>query len=239
MNTADLTILIPTRLRPHTVQELARAFADTCTADTTIIWCIDGCPREHEYTDAYDKAVTVYPRQRILTGPRRRLVATLNHHAVETASAVDAPFALGYLGDDHRPRTFGWDTAYLAGLRGLGSGIVYGDDGHQGANLPTQMAMTADIVRALGYLAPPHLVHMYCDNFWKDLGEGAGCLLYLPTVAVTHHHPGVGLGIWDASYRESNSADRYAADRAAYDAYRAERLAADIATVRTLRGRRP
>jgi hypothetical protein len=90
------------------------------------------------------------------------------------------------MGDDHFPRTHGWDQAYLDALRELGTGIVYGNDLLQGHRLPTQCAMTADIVRRWGYMALPTLRHMYVDNFWRDLGNAADCLRYLPEVVVEH-----------------------------------------------------
>lgn len=241
MNIPDLLIVCPSRQRPHAVAQLAQALADTCTANTHVLWCID----DLNELEAYDRAVR---QARFTTFRRMRLVASeahlgfigcLNRFGVGFLAAEPDVYALASLGDDHRPDTVGWDSAYLTELRRLGTGIVYGDDGHQGAALPTQMAMTADIVAALGYVAPPTLWHMYCDNYWKDLGEGAGCLSYLPDVVVTHHHPGTGKGTWDASYRESNSTGRYAQDEAAYREFvRSGALAADIATVTALRGER-
>ncbi len=236
---ADLVVLVPTRLRAHAVLELARAFADTATAGTELRWCVDGCPRAEQYEDQLDKALAIYPHQRMWLGPRRKLVGTLNHYGTWLAHQSFAPFALGYLGDDHRPRTVGWDEAYLAALHELGTGIVHGDDEHQGAGLPTQMAMTADIIRALGHVAPMALTHMYCDNYWRDLGQGAGCLRYLPDVTITHCHPGVGRGQWDASYHESNSAMQYETDRIAYAAHRQYYLSGEVAVVRALRGAHP
>lgn len=236
---SELVILVPTRQRPHTVAPLARAFANTCTADTTLLLCVDGCDRAGEYVDEWDAALSIYPHMAIREGPRRRLVGTLNHHAGRLAEAANPPFAIGFMGDDHRPETRGWDSRYLDALTELRTGIVYGDDGHQGANLPTQVAMTSDIIRRLGFMAPPPLTHMYCDNFWADLGRGADCIRYLSEVTVTHYHPGAGKATWDASYRESNAADRYASDKAAYDRYRAGYLDIDITAIRDLREDRP
>ncbi len=232
----ELVVIVPTRGRPAAVAPMARAFADTSTDDIWLVWCVDGDPtNEDRYRAEVAAARAVFPWQSLYSGPRRRLVGTLNHYARVLTAPTAGPTAIAYLGDDHRPVTYGWDTAYKDALDALGTGIVYGDDGHQGANLPTQMAMSADIVRVLGHVAPPVLTHMYCDNYWKDLGDGADCLTYLPDVQVIHHHPGTGNGVWDASYRESNSAARYAADRAAYERYRASDLRHDIDRVRSLR----
>ncbi len=231
---SGLVVLVPTRQRPHTVAPLAQAFADTCTADTWLIFCIDGCPQVADYHAAF-VAATRYPRLGMRSGQRRRLVGTLNHHAMDLVTGDAPPRAVGYMGDDHRPVTVGWDSAYLQALAELRTGLVYGDDSVQGANLPTQVAISADIITTLGFYAPPTLTHMYCDNFWKDLGEGADCLRYLPEVAVPHGHPSQGQTPWDDSYRESNSVQQYQDDRLAYDTYRRDHLAEDIEHVRGLR----
>lgn len=231
-----LAVVVPTRSRPQSVAPLVEAFAATCTADTWLILAVDGCAQMDAYKNAYRSALNTYPRLLCSVGPRRRLVGTLNHYANLLSTGPGfSPYAIGYMGDDHRPVSKGWDGGYLAALHELGTGVVYGDDLVQGASLPTQVAMTADIVAALGYMAPPSLAHMYCDNFWKDLGEGAGCLTYLPDVVVQHLHPSTGHSSWDASYRESNAAGQYAADKQAYDRFRTERLGADIDKVRGLR----
>lgn len=239
--TADLVVIVPTRERPHSVALLSEAFADTCTEETWLLWCVDECLQVGEYEDQILRARRLYPQQRMLTNPPMSYVAAMNFHAnklLQVASRTPL-FALAMLSDDHRPETVGWDQRYLAALRELGTGIVYGDDGHQGATLPTQMAITTDIIDALGYVAPPVLEHMYCDNYWKDLGEGAHCLRYLPDVKVTHYHPGAGKGVWDDSYRRTNAAEKYAQDKVAYDAFRdSGQLAYDITTVNAVRSKR-
>ena len=145
------------------------------------------------------------------------------------------PFAIGFMGDDHRPRTVGWDTAYLEALRELGSGIVYGNDLLQGERIPTQVAMTTDIVRELGFMAPPVLKHLYVDNFWRDLGTAAGCLRYLSNVVVEHMHPIAGKAPWDDGYARVNAPTMYSGDANAYAKWAAMDLAAAVEKVRALR----
>jgi hypothetical protein len=140
------------------------------------------------------------------------------------------------MGDDHMPRTVGWDAAYLEALRELGTGLVYGNDLLQGSSLPTQVAMTTDIVRALGYMAPPDLTHLYVDNFWRDLGRSAGCLRYLPDVIVEHRHPAAGKAQWDAGYARVNNSAMYEHDATAYEQYiGAGELHAAVDVVKMLR----
>lgn len=225
---ADLVIIVPSRGRPQAARELVEAFADTCTVDTLLAFAVD----------ADDPALGEYGPDRLTIGSHKSMVDALNRAArgfVDLGRGL-APFAVGFMGDDHRPRTKGWDQAYLDALRGLGSGIVYGDDKYQGERLPTQCAMTSDIVRALGYMAPPELTHMYVDNFWLGLGRAAGCIRYLPDVIVEHMHPYAGKAEMDAGYQRVNARQMYAKDEAAYLAYCSSRFPEDVAKVAGLRG---
>ena len=101
-------------------------------------------------------------------------------------------------------------------------------------SLPTAVFITSDIIRALGYMAPPCLKHMYLDNYWKALGEGAGCLRYLPDVVIEHMHPEAGKADVDAGYEDVWPLME--PDRAAYDGFvTSGGLKADVAKVRALR----
>jgi hypothetical protein len=222
---ADLVVIVPSRGRPQAARELADAFTATCTADTELLFAVD----------YGDPTVGEYPRFNTWISDSRSMVEALNNAAL---ARVDAPtlFAVGFLGDDHRPRTRGWDAAYLEALRELGTGIVYGDDLLQRRNLPTQVAMTADIVRTLGFMAPPALTHLYVDNYWLELGTGAACIRYLPDVVVEHRHPVAGKAQWDEGYARVNNSEMYARDEQAFREYYANRLASDVEKVRALVG---
>ena len=133
------------------------------------------------------------------------------------------------------PRSPGWAARHLAALRELGTGIVYCDDGYQHQALPTQWAMTVDIVRELKAMVPAEVEHLYCDNAVMDLGVAAGCLTYLPDVLIEHMNPYARKGTLDAQYQRVNSRAQYARDRPAYAAWRAEHLPGQAAAVRRLR----
>lgn len=227
---ADLVVIVPSRGRPEAATTLARVFADTCTADTRLLFAVDeDDPSDYGPLIAGDKV-------HVQVGDNATMVEALNRAATGLAVDVDPPFAIGFMGDDHCPRTYGWDNAYLEALRELGTGIVYGNDLLQGHRLPTQCAMTSDIVRALGYMGPPELRHMYVDNFWRDLGNAADCLRYLPDVTVEHRHPVAGKAQMDEGYLRVNAPAVYEADEAAYAEYTRTRFAGDVAKVQTLRG---
>jgi hypothetical protein len=229
---ADLVVIVPSRGRPKAAREFIEAFGETRTTAHLRLAVDFDDPTAPEY-----EAVTGKPfiDNCVLEGQPSSMVKALNAVAIALATQEDPPFALGFMGDDHRPHTEGWDEAYLEALHELGTGIVYGDDLLQGENLPTQVAMTTDIVRALGYMAPPTLTHLFVDNFWRDLGLAAQCLRYLPDVVVEHLHPIAGKAEWDEGHKRVNAPSMYAADRAAYTRYLATRFRADVAKVEGLR----
>jgi hypothetical protein len=227
---ADLTVIVPSRGRPEQCRALVQAFRDTCTADTRLVLSVDDDdPRCQDYIDIAFGGPG-FPVG-VFTGSNRSMVEALNR----AASEVDG-IAVGFLGDDHCPRTVGWDAAYLETLRELGTGIVYGNDLLQGERLPTQVAMTTDIVRALGWMAPPSLIHLAVDNAWLELGRAADFIRYLPDVIVEHRHPVAGKAQWDDGYKRVNAPEMYHRDLSEFDRWHREDMPSLVEKIRALRG---
>jgi hypothetical protein len=225
----DLVVIVPSRGRPEAARELALAFTDT-VATARLVFAVDA---DDPTRFSYAEALNSYPWTTVHLAPSpSTMVKTLN---VTAGLFANEAYAIGFMGDDHRPRTRKWDKLYVEALRELGTGIVYGDDLLQGERIPTQVAMTADIVRALGHMAPPTLTHLYVDNYWRDLGEAAGCLSYLPDVVVEHMHPIAGKADWDEGHKRVNAQAMYQRDAEAYGRYVTEHFAADLAKVQALR----
>lgn len=231
---ADLLVIVPSRGRPQSVARMVEAWRATGALDVAhLVWAVDADDPE---IDGYRQAVPAEagsaPVSRYEVPEWMPMVRKLD--LVATDAAETYPM-LGFAGDDHRPRTHGWATRYISELRALGTGIVYGNDRIQGERLPTQWAMTANIVRALGRMVPADVEHLYSDNSVLDLGRGADCIRYLPDVVIEHCHPVAGRGVWDRGYERVNSRRQYARDHAAYQRWRAERMVADVAAVRAIR----
>lgn len=224
---ADLTVIVPSRGRPEAAAALVEAFADTCRADTFLLFAVN----DDDPTRAgYERVVG--ERAGVTFVEASTMVEALNKVAVYRATEPGA-FAVGFMGDDHRPRTVGWDQAYLDALRDLGSGLVYGDDLLQGERLPTQVAMTADLIRELGFMCPPTLRHMYADNFWLTLGRALGRIRHLPGVVVEHLHPVAGKAEWDEGYRRVNADQVYREDGQAFHAYLRDQFSYHLVRLRT------
>jgi hypothetical protein len=225
---ADLLMIVPSRSRPGNVARLLQAWADTGAWDDADLLIA---------VDADDPALPGY----LALGPSwaRLTVADMWRpmvHKLELAAADHAGsyFALGFMGDDHLPSTPGWARRYLDALREAGTGIVYARDDYMDEKLPTQWAMTSDIVRALGRMVPAPVEHLYCDNAILDLGHAAGCIRYLADVLIQHRHYGNSLAPMDPQYQRVNSPAQYSIDKPIYEAWKRNQLAADAATVRDL-----
>jgi hypothetical protein len=137
------------------------------------------------------------------------------------------------MGDDHFPRTEGWDEKVVAELKNMGSGFVYGNDKLQGEAIPTQIFVTADIPLALGYFTLPFLKHLYADNFWLDFGKGLDAIKYLPDVVIEHMHPGAGKAAHDEGYEFSGSYQLDQEDKKAYQRYVQRSLADEVQRVKS------
>ncbi|HEY9375032.1 hypothetical protein [Streptomyces sp.] len=219
-----MVVIVPSRGRPDAARDLAQTFHRTCTADTELVFAVD---EDDPELPGYRSLLGVLT----LIRPNRSMVDALNRTAAEILHRQTPPQAIGFMGDDHRPVTVGWDGDYLDALAKR-PGFVYGNDRIQGARLPTQIAISTPVVATLGHMAPPTLHHLYVDNYWLTLGRSAGCISYLPSVVVEHLHPVAGTAEWDDGYRRVNAPDMYAQDRGAFRAHMAEHGPMEVLAVR-------
>lgn len=222
-----MVCIVPSRGRPGNIAALLEAWADTLSDGgfMTLAVAVDD---DDPHLDEYRKVMTGAPRWAGLwIDERRRLGGTLNHLAPMLAGINGS---VGFMGDDHRPRTKDWDkTIAEACVRGA---VVYGNDLIQGSALPTAVFLDSTIVRTLGYFVPPGATHLYLDNYWKLLGERLGTLRYLPEVVIEHVHPIAGKAAWDDGYAEVNSDEMYDADRAVFNEWVAFQMPEAIAKIR-------
>ncbi len=222
MSYNDLVVVVPTRGRPQNAKRLSDVFLDSYASVFFVV--DDNDPEIEGYAELGD-SVLVVPHG------RPGIVDPLNR-AVDLILRDSDPKYIGFLGDDHLPRTPDWDVRIIEALDQLGTGFVYGNDLLMGEALPTGVFMTTDIPRALGYMAPPILRHLYVDNVWLDWGREIG-IKYLDDVIIEHIHPNNGTAQWDDTYERCNS-PAVTLDKTSYDSYKSFRLPFDLTKLRAL-----
>ena len=205
----DLVILVPSRGRPQNIEDLLFSLQETKTASELIVIVDDDDETLDQYIELGCKIMMIAKQGKGMARP-------LNFAA---NIFKDDYRHFAFIGDDHRPRTEYWDQKLINALDEVGTGIAYGGDLLQGENLPTAVAMSGDIVRALGGMVPPGFIHLYLDNFWMQLGKDLKSFIYLPDVIIEHLHPVAGKAQWDENYRSVNAEEVYSADAKAFDEY--------------------
>lgn len=209
MSTPKIAITVPTRGRPHNLERLAQAAAETCELEFKIFARLD------------DDDEATYPaieNVEYLTGPRIFFSASLNELA---KLATDQGYThLALLGDDVLPETKGWDKIMVSSLRELG--VAYGSDGLEnlhGQDLPTHVVVPAEMFRRLGWLGLPTTRHLFCDNAWRELGKMTE-FIYHPDVKLTHLHRWNKTAPDDNTYQEANDKIKRENDRLAFETWR-------------------
>jgi len=229
----SLVVLCPSRNNPAALIEAATSFAATVTGPSTFfIGIVDfDDPKLEEYI-AKTTSDGIMLMQ-VPEGESGSMNAAMNWGARIWAEDADI---VGFIGDDHRFRTKGWDRVVEMVLNGQGGGLVYADDLAQRENLPTQVFISSNIIRALGWMGLPGARHLYLDNTWKYLGDEAGCLYYIPDIIIEHVHPAYGKATWDENHVRVNSKEMYDHDRAIYETWLQAKAAEDIELVRSTLG---
>jgi hypothetical protein len=219
----SLVMIVPTKSRPENMGRLLHAVNATAGDELErLVFAVDADePRLAEYQQEIPENTENSEWDWVDLVPvnvtPQRMGPVLNALAADRARWSGAEY-IGFMGDDHLPRTQDWDLELITALGGR-PGVAYGNDLAQGEKLPTAVVISSDIICALGFMCPPGQDHLYLDDFWKLLGETAGNLAYCPDTVIEHLHPHVGKARWDDSYAQNNSADQYKHDQDAYQRF--------------------
>jgi hypothetical protein len=218
-NEFDLTVYVPTKGRPENAERLQEQFYNTVSLNSRVVFILSTNDAKLDLYSNLNYSITVTP-------DKPGFVAPLNLGYWKDRREVFS-YALGFMGDDHFPRTPYWDEKILSELEYMKSGLVYGNDMFQGERIPTQIVMTANIPLSLGFMTPPQLKHLYADNFWLDFGRSINRIKYLPDVVIEHLHPAAGKAKHDEGYQFSGDFALDQEDKKAYYKYLQEDLEAD------------
>ena len=228
---SDLLILCPTRGRPAAAQEAYDSFILTAQLDSSeIMFLIDDDDPEIGGYEAHDYLHLTQPSP-------GNMVHALNAGALWAIENME-PKYIGFVGDDHRFRTPGWDIAFKGLLETRGGGMVYGNDTVRvDGDIPTQIVMSASIIQTLGWMGLPTCTHLYIDNVWRVIGDECKALFYMPDIVIEHLHPAAGKVEWDDGHKRVNTSQMYEHDAAAFSEWLSSQAESDIRKVREALGR--
>ena len=214
MTNTKLAIAVPSRGRPHNIQRLANALAETCTTDYTLWVRIDhDDPKSAEYLNLD------IPYTEFIIADRIFFTASVNELA-ELADEAGATH-IAILGDDVVPETVGWDQKMIDALNNK-LGVVYGSDGLEhlhGEDLPTHVVVPIEMYQKLGWIGLPTSRHLFLDNAWRELGKLTR-FIYLKDVKLTHLHRWNKAAPNDQTYEEANDKIKREYDRLAFETWR-------------------
>lgn len=219
----DLLVILPVRGRPDSARRFMKAFRETATAATDVALI----------TDEDDTSSSGLSGELDVMGMTLVRVPTAQKINKAAEACAGSYEALMFMGDDNVPLTPGWDGFLLDALGGCGMAFANDLSPHAGL-LPCSVMMSSAIVRALGWMALPGCSHFFIDNCWREIGQRAGCLTYLPGVVIDHLHPVWGKGQMDELYASARPM-YWDHDEAAFHRWVAGRMDADVATVAALR----
>lgn len=212
MKNSEIRVLCATRARAARCAEMLESFFDTRGSDRTQIYCY--VDREDPQVREYEPLFRTYGID-CQFGPRHTMPDVINAGCWKFEADAYAE-----VNDDHIYRTKDWDLKLFAAL--MDGGLAYGKT----QNLPSAVMISADCVRALGWMLPPYFQHQFLDNALVDLYGGAGMLHHVPEVWIEHCHPDFGKAAHDDTYGVMRST--FDGDRAMYELWKVNYLAHDL-----------
>lgn len=167
-------------------------------------------------------------------------ILTGDDHPAQLYNSIPADLlcqysVIGFMADDVRMRTYGWDALVMQYLDGR-IGLVYGSDGIQDQRLCTHPFMSTAVPLELGFILPPGFKHgYYGDNFWHELFSDLGAMNYVREIIVEHLHPSAGKSPYDETYRRAEQFLQ--SDKEAWERYKRTQFQADKERIARLIGK--
>ena len=205
-----IAIFIPTRDRNHKIEKLHTFWFEYTdpSVKTDCIIVLDE-DNEHTYTRMPGFIYTVVKSNGV-----RGMTYPLNEAVKKYCHAYEY---VGFWGDDHCPKTKGWNLEMYNVLhKNAPFSMAYANDLLQFERLPTEIIMDSRFVEYLGGMVDPKLQHLYVDNYWLYIGRYLQNIHYLDNVIIEHEHYSTNKSDIDDMYRTLNSGSLYSQDCNAY-----------------------
>ena len=207
----EIAIIIPSRERPHKIKSLHEQWFQL-TNDKIHTDCHIVLDSDNENT--YER-LPGFIYHIVDTNGKRGVVIPLN---IVANRIVDQYKYIGFIGDDHIPRTNDWNLKMYNKLEENGKfAMVYGNDLYQQEKLCTHIIMDAEYIKQLKYFSHPLFSHLYCDTLWMYMGKRKNNIHYLPDVIIEHLHFTVQKSAVDNMYRVNNSSSQISSSKKTYE----------------------
>jgi len=189
----NIALICPSRGRPDEARLMKGSAYSTSSGNVRVFFLVD----------SDDPKLDKYPEgDKIIIDPQPASMNEAVRRGLQTITRVHGEYDIyGFIGDDVRFTSLGWDEAFRRALSK--PGIAYGDDGLQGEKLATHWFVSGSIVKRVG-LVPAPTNHFYTDNAWTDVGKELHCLRYLPEVKTEHLHFTTKKSKYDETYQRSD-----------------------------------
>lgn len=206
-------IMVPTKSRPERLKVLFDSFLAHEHSRSEFVVGID-----KDQLELYGW-VKIYPEIRVIETNGEDYVAKANY----MASQMKQYKYLYLLADDFRINSE-WESKFLEFA--VPNCVFYGKDGIANKILCTAVFIDNEMVKKIGYIAPPTLVHYFADNVWRDWGTSMNTYKYFEDVNIQHLHKIANPHYNDAVYVQSEG--HFKADEEAYKEYCRNQLILDI-----------
>jgi len=136
----------------------------------------------------------------------------------------------GFISDDARVRSPGWDTALV---REAGDWFMAscGDGWQDGKRLSGAIVWGGQLLRSAGFWSPPELIHSFFDDCWEEIGKRLQIWKIRRDILVEHMHPWCGKGQDDEVYQRSYATETMRHDQEVWNAWKAANLEGTIARI--------
>lgn len=194
-----ISVLVPTRGRPHNMQRMVNSGRQTCGGRVEYVFYIDD-----DDTPSRDMAIMLHEQGADVFwvhGPRGALNLSQLWNECQKVATENV---YQHSCDETIYRTEEWDTQVLDAFEAWPDriGLVYGRDGIHDENLATHGFITRAWVDAVGYFVPPYFSSDYNDLWLHEVAGAVGRRRFLPDVFTEHMHPAVGKGPLDQTHQD-------------------------------------
>lgn len=135
--------------------------------------------------------------------------------------------------DDTRFRTKNWEKRFIDKIEeNGGKGVCFGDDLIMGGKMGTSVFVSGNMFRAIGYILPKDLIHMFTDVFWNELGRQLGKFFYFPDIIAEHLHFSVGKSEVDSIYLSVDNKIVFNHDKKIFNDWKKNQMKKDIEKIK-------